>query len=452
MNSMLGVHINAHRDQAPWLRRAQPRAGVILLDGLDPAWMRSAKAASPHTFWVGRLVDYRSPAQLLERAEPFRGLIGALVGENEVAVHTSSEMAAYAERERERTEILHSAGWLSVVGNFSTGAPELELWPAFYRALENAFALGLHEYSPTLPRFAPDDLWHQLRHRQVYHRLPLHLWRPLIITECGVDDGKGGGWKKHGSVEQYLDYLAWWDSELAESARLGVPIGGAAAFCMGRVDADPWGSFDISGGMADVLAAHLVANPPTPWQPKPIKEEPTVTTYRIGPIFERWGGYPVTGGFGVKTPPYPATGHLGVDYGCPVGTPVLAAFDGVVDLCDAHASKGDRINIVNPPQLLEAVYYHLREVPPFRPGDTVKAGQVIGYTGNTGQSTGPHLHFGLLVVRNDPPAWSALTWIDPLGAGVEMATGPDNGEQGSRAEISALRERLARIKVIAEEA
>ncbi len=450
--SYLGPHINAAADQIAWLRRAKPRVGKVLLDGLDPAWMREAKAASPRTFWGGRLYTPNQDlakgaeftAELLRAAEPFRGLLDALEGYNEINPTTAAEMSAYAECERARSETLHAHGWKSCVGNFATGNPETPardpaIWRAFYPALWAGDYLGLHEYTPTLPRNPNDDTWHQLRYRRVYEALPAELRKPLIITECGVDDGHGGGWQRHGSVAEYLDYLRWYDAALQEDA-LRWPIIGATIYLYGHID-PTWDSFEISGEVADLLAAHCAASP-SYWHPTDaIEEGPMVDPYKIGPIFEQWG-WPITGHFGETRAPYPATGHLGVDYACPEGTPVLAAFDGIVDLCDAHPSKGNRINIVDPTQLLEAVYYHLREVPPFQPGQSVKAGEVIGYTGNSGYSTGAHLHFGLLVVRNDPPAWSVVGWINPLGAGVVLAA---SGDAQLQAQLAQQQSEIARL-------
>jgi hypothetical protein len=92
---------------------------------------------------------------------------------------------------------------------------------------------------------------------------------PLIITECGVDDGCGGGWKAQpgANAQMYLDYLRWYDAALAADARR-VPIVGATIFCYGRFHDDPWDSFDISGEVANMLADYIAANPPQYWEEK----------------------------------------------------------------------------------------------------------------------------------------------------------------------------------------
>lgn len=266
-HSMLGPHINVPRDQIAWLARARPRVAKILLDGLDPGWLRDARAASPDTFWVGRQVAYTTPDTLLRAAAPFQGMIDALEGENEPAIGSYDVMLYYATLEARRCEALRAAGWRAVVGNFARGTPELDYWPAFREALEAGDYLGLHEYVPALPRDPRHDLWQQLRYRQVYQALPADLRKPLIITECGVDDGAGRGWRQYGDARAYLDYLDWYDAQLRQDAARW-PIVGATVFCYGRFPDDPWESFDIAGEMADALAGHIVANPPIYWDQK----------------------------------------------------------------------------------------------------------------------------------------------------------------------------------------
>ncbi len=83
--------------------------------------------------------------------------------------------------------------------------------------------------------------------------------------------------------------------------------------------------------------------------------------------------------------------HMGTDLPLPVGTPVYAAFDGVVRVSMYNRGYGNVV-IVRHASGLETTYAHLsaRKV---EPGDIVSAGDVIGLGGSTGRSTGPHLHF-----------------------------------------------------------
>jgi murein DD-endopeptidase MepM/ murein hydrolase activator NlpD len=83
--------------------------------------------------------------------------------------------------------------------------------------------------------------------------------------------------------------------------------------------------------------------------------------------------------------------HYGVDLAQPTGEPIYAAFDGIVRISKFNKSYGNLV-VVRHFNGLETYYAHLsqRDV---NPGDTIKAGAVIGLCGNTGRSFGSHLHF-----------------------------------------------------------
>jgi murein DD-endopeptidase MepM/ murein hydrolase activator NlpD len=97
---------------------------------------------------------------------------------------------------------------------------------------------------------------------------------------------------------------------------------------------------------------------------------------------------PVTSGFGVDRGDHM---HAGVDFGVPVGTPVAAARAGRVTFAGASGTYGLRVDIDHGGGVTTR-YAHLNRIN-VRLGETVRAGQNIGASGNTGQSTGPHLHF-----------------------------------------------------------
>lgn len=85
--------------------------------------------------------------------------------------------------------------------------------------------------------------------------------------------------------------------------------------------------------------------------------------------------------------------HLGVDYGVPTGTPVVAVADGTVVSAGWAGGGGNQVRLRHAGNI-ETYYLHLsRFANGMRPGSRVSQGQVIGYVGSTGLSTGPHLDY-----------------------------------------------------------
>lgn len=93
---------------------------------------------------------------------------------------------------------------------------------------------------------------------------------------------------------------------------------------------------------------------------------------------------------------HPITGrvtfHHGVDVAMPVGTPLTAPADGVVVHKGSGSSGGFTLTVRHADDLF-TVYYHLQKPSRFSKGGRVLLGEVIAYSGNTGASTGPHLHW-----------------------------------------------------------
>lgn len=85
-------------------------------------------------------------------------------------------------------------------------------------------------------------------------------------------------------------------------------------------------------------------------------------------------------------------GHNGIDFRARIDTPIFAAIDGVVENYINHRGYGNHIKQVN--KKYQVIYAHLSAFKKHS-GDFVKAGEMIGWSGNTGFSTGPHLHFGV---------------------------------------------------------
>jgi len=85
--------------------------------------------------------------------------------------------------------------------------------------------------------------------------------------------------------------------------------------------------------------------------------------------------------------------HNGVDYGAPIGTPVRSVADGVVTFA-RYSGGGGKVLKVRHNSTYKTAYKHLsRYGKNIRKGSRVKQGQIVAYTGNTGLSTGPHLHY-----------------------------------------------------------
>jgi murein DD-endopeptidase MepM/ murein hydrolase activator NlpD len=107
----------------------------------------------------------------------------------------------------------------------------------------------------------------------------------------------------------------------------------------------------------------------------------------------------ISSGFGMRR--HPVMGynrmHKGVDFAAPTGTPIYAAGDGVIVERGWKGGYGNYVRIRHNGTLQTAYGHMSRFSSGFSRGSRVKQGQVIGYVGSTGVSTGPHLHFEVLV-------------------------------------------------------
>lgn len=249
----------------------------------DPNFVTDIKKLSPQTLLIGRIdlpqLDLAGLNDPLAAARAFadrllpiateprrKAAVDAWEAYNEPVAETPEHMARLAQLEAERTRLLAEQGIRSVIGNFSTGTPELDLWPHFRPALEAAKRhggyLGLHEYSaPTMQFGTPQNPlgwgtdpaqegWLTLRYRKVYrsYLAPNGLILPLVITEAGIDGAVANrpgppaqGWKDfrkywddlgmgQDAAGNYMEQLAWYDACLQQDDYvLGAAIFAAAA-------------------------------------------------------------------------------------------------------------------------------------------------------------------------------------------------------------------------------
>lgn len=117
-------------------------------------------------------------------------------------------------------------------------------------------------------------------------------------------------------------------------------------------------------------------------------------------------GYTLTSPFGMRK--HPVLGynrmHNGIDMACPQGTPIYATRAGKVTTTAYQAGGAGNYVSINHLDGFSSIYMHMTNYV-VSPGQSVSAGQLIGYVGSTGISTGPHLHFGISY---------AGTYVNPL--------------------------------------
>lgn len=113
-------------------------------------------------------------------------------------------------------------------------------------------------------------------------------------------------------------------------------------------------------------------------------------------ITSYFGGRDSPGGIG-------STNHMGIDIGASEGTPIYAALPGTVTTAGWYGGYGNAV-IIDHGGGMQTLYGHMSAVGT-SPGMNVMPGQVIGFVGSTGNSTGPHLHFS--VIQDGQ-------WLDPL--------------------------------------
>lgn len=131
-----------------------------------------------------------------------------------------------------------------------------------------------------------------------------------------------------------------------------------------------------------------------------------------------------TSGFGTRSDPFRGTRamHSGIDMAGPVGTPIYATADGIVGHAGNRGAYGKLIELEHGAGITTR-YAHLSRMA-VRDGERVRRGQLIGYMGSTGRSTGSHLHYE---VRVDGRAVNPLPFLQ---TGEALAAVQRGGAQG----------------------
>jgi murein DD-endopeptidase MepM/ murein hydrolase activator NlpD len=113
---------------------------------------------------------------------------------------------------------------------------------------------------------------------------------------------------------------------------------------------------------------------------------------------------PITSGFGWRLHPISNTWrfHNGIDLGAATGTPVVAVHNGQVLAANPLGGYGLTVILSHQKQEWQTLYGHLSQIA-VKPGQEVRQGDLIGFVGSTGNSTGPHLHFEILQSTPEGP-------------------------------------------------
>lgn len=206
-----------------------------------------------------------------------------------------------------------------------------------------------------------------------------------------------------------------WDTDPERIARYG----GYGVDADGDGKADPYNPWDAIFAAAKYLAANGFAQNPSDalyhynhsWTyVSRVLEKAEQYSGSMIPLAEGvWplpvGYTKVTSGFGLREFEGEVEFHYGMDVACPVGTPVFAVLPGRV-VHDMWKGWGGLTVVLEHEGNVETVYCHLSEIL-VKYGEKVEKGQPIGLSGNTGRSSGPHLHFAVKVNGRfcDPEKW-----------------------------------------------
>jgi murein DD-endopeptidase MepM/ murein hydrolase activator NlpD len=141
------------------------------------------------------------------------------------------------------------------------------------------------------------------------------------------------------------------------------------------------------------------------------------------PSIQPLANFAFTSAFGVRADPFRGTAamHAGIDLSAPYGTPIYATADGMVERAEWFGGYGNMVEIDHGKGIATR-YGHMSRIAAHN-GTHVKRGDLIGYVGSTGRSTGNHLHYE---VRIDGHAVNPIPFLQ--SANYVMAAAQQNGD------------------------
>jgi murein DD-endopeptidase MepM/ murein hydrolase activator NlpD len=319
---------------------------------------------------------------------------------NEPPIHYGHDYRArLVEYTAKALEAAHGYGLNLCIFNFSVSWPWASIdaenwWPEFapaVTAMKPGDYLGLHEYWGSR---GPTDLgalpWLVGKHKLCPYNVP------MLISECGIDLAVEG--KEHQGWAGAMEPGAYYQQLRQYHAMLDKRVKGTAIFLM-DYEGREWETFDIRRLARDGLfkGEWDMADPmPVPGRVRlPFDGTPRVTQwYGENPDYYRQ--------FGVA-------GHNGIDFGIVVGTPLRSVAPGKVTRV-RQDSTGYGWHVYVNHGWGQSIYAHMSRIDVQEQQD-VQAAQVLGLSGNTGNSTGPHLHFGMRIYGRNVPAMN--DWVNP---------------------------------------
>lgn len=339
-----------------------------------------------------------------------------VMGINEPSIHNAAEATRVAVYTESFLKTLQPHGIRAYVFNFSVGWPREEagriVWDEFLylEDLINATrSFGcVHEYwYPTVM-----SGWGSYGNR--ISRCPMKI--PFVIGECGYTRQlaqlpQPWGWDGNITADSYSAML-W---EYADKVSPGTVF--AVLPFTTSYGGMEWLSKDTAKAHSAILARKHNYDWPSPWPSYVGAEEPPVTDPKLI-IYPKFTGH-ISGYYG-SIYSGAKTSHSGLDISCPVGQPVYAAYDGICAWSDVDpGGYGEYVRTYHPELGICFLYGHLSERR-ISTGNSIAQGQLIGISGNTGNSTGPHIHMSVRWMNANGSYKAGMSAhanarIDPLG-------------------------------------
>lgn len=197
-----------------------------------------------------------------------------------------------------------------------------------------------------------------------------NIYRAIFETDSIPDDIRHSGF---GGADRYKEFQGYTNSQLMVSTTQKLDQLAKRMYIQSK-------SYDEVIKLAESKEKMLSSIPAImPISVKDLKGTPSGFGYRTHPIYKI-----------VKM-------HTGMDFNAAIGTPIYATGDGIVERADAEASGYGNHVVINHGYGYETLYGHMSKIRVV-PGQEVKRGEIIGEVGNTGTSSGPHVHYE--VIRN----------------------------------------------------